>query len=203
MWSWSYSSDNGDLVDVVVPFMGESITDGTLAKFLKKPGDHVNTDEPIAQVETDKAAFEPAPSEKKVDKQIPKAETLPKETPKEKPKAPSPPQSKPSAMEPQLLPKQREIRVPMTRLRKHVATRLKNSQNTFAMLTTFNEVDMTNVMKLRSDYTDAFVEKHGVKLGLMLNFVKPIINAVIDGDDIIYRDYIDINIAVGTPEVCC
>ncbi|KAA8515524.1 hypothetical protein F0562_018865 [Nyssa sinensis] len=261
MWSRPFSSDNGDLVDAVVPFMGESITDGTLAKFLKKPGDHVNTDEPIAQVETDKvtidvaspeagiiqkfvakegdtvepgtkvavisksvegvthvapsektpskAASEPAPSEKEVDKQIPKAETLPKVTPKEKPKAPSPPQSKPSAMEPQLPPKERERRVPMTRLRKRVATRLKDSQNTFAMLTTFNEVDMTNLMKLRSDYKDAFVEKHGVKLGLMSGFIKaavsglqnqPIINAVIDGDDIIYRDYIDISIAVGTPK---
>jgi 2-oxoglutarate dehydrogenase E2 component (dihydrolipoamide succinyltransferase) len=97
----------------------------------------------------------------------------------------------------------------MTRLRKRVATRLKDSQNTFALLTTFNEVDMTNLMKLRSDYKDAFVEKHGVKLGLMSGFVKaavsglqnqPIINAVIDGDDIIYRDYIDISIAVGTPK---
>lgn len=131
--------------------------------------------------------------------------------PKEKPKAFSapPPSSKPSASEPQLPPKDRERRVPMTRLRKRVATRLKDSQNTFAMLTTFNEVDMTNLMKLRSDYKDAFVEKHGVKLGLMSGFVKaavsglqnqPIINAVIDGDDIIYRDYIDISIAVGTPK---
>ncbi|KAF7831348.1 dihydrolipoyllysine-residue succinyltransferase component of 2-oxoglutarate dehydrogenase complex 2, mitochondrial [Senna tora] len=95
----------------------------------------------------------------------------------------------------------------MTRLRKRVATRLKDSQNTFALLTTFNEVDMTNLMKLRADYKDAFVEKHGVKLGLMSGFVKaavnalqhqPIVNAVIDGDDIIYRDYIDISVAVGT-----
>ncbi|KAA8531341.1 hypothetical protein F0562_006050 [Nyssa sinensis] len=237
MWSRPYSSDNGDLVNVVVPFMGESITDGTLAKFLKKLGDHVNIDEPIAHVEINKvtidvvspeagiiqkflakegytveprtkvavisksvegvthvapsektpskAAFELAPSEKEVDKQIPKAETLLNEILKEKPK------------------------VPMTRLRKHVATCLKDSQNTFEMLTTFNEVNMTNFMKLRSDYTDAFIEKHGMTLGLMSGFVKatvsglqnqPIINAVIDRDDIIYRDYIDISIAVGTPK---
>ncbi|KAF8061247.1 hypothetical protein N665_1208s0006 [Sinapis alba] len=87
----------------------------------------------------------------------------------------------------------------MTRLRKRVATRLKDSQNTFALLTTFNEVDMTNLMKLRSQYKDAFFEKHGVKLGLMSGFIKhqPVVNAVIDGDDIIYRDYVDISIAVG------
>ncbi|KAI8018839.1 hypothetical protein LOK49_LG04G03018 [Camellia lanceoleosa] len=96
--------------------------------------------------------------------------------------------------------------------------RLKDSQNTFALLTTFNEVDMTNLMKLRSNYKDVFVEKHGVKLGLMSGFVKvmclsfaaavsglqnqPIINPVIDeDDDIIYRDYIDISIAIGTSKV--
>ncbi|KAE7995396.1 hypothetical protein FH972_000201 [Carpinus fangiana] len=271
----SFSSDNGGLVDAVVPFMGESITDGTLATFLKQPGDHVEVDEPIAQIETDKvtidvaspeagvlqkfvakegdtvepgtkiavisksgenvshvapseklrskAASKPSAEKKKADKEKPKEETsLPKpkaetsppkpkaETSPPKPKAPSPPRPKPSATEPQLPPRERERRVPMTRLRKRVATRLKDSQNTFAMLTTFNEVDMTNLMKLRSDYKEAFVEKHGVKLGLMSGFIKaavsglqnqPIINAVIDGDDIIYRDYIDISIAVGTPKV--
>ncbi|KAF5481046.1 hypothetical protein F2P56_001735 [Juglans regia] len=260
----SFSSDNGDLVEAVVPFMGESITDGTLANFLKKPGDRVEVDEPIAQIETDKvtidvvspeagtlqkfvakegdtvepgtkiavisksgegvtqapsekAAAQPPPPEQKksVEKQTPKEETAPV---KEKIKEPSPPQPKTkgsssppkaTASEPQLPPKDRERRVPMTRLRKRVATRLKDSQNTFALLSTFNEVDMTNLMKLRSDYKDAFLEKHGVKLGLMSGFVKaavtalqnqPIVNAVIDGDDIIYRDYVDISIAVGTPK---
>uniref|UniRef100_A0A7I4E6G5 dihydrolipoyllysine-residue succinyltransferase n=1 Tax=Physcomitrium patens TaxID=3218 RepID=A0A7I4E6G5_PHYPA len=100
-----------------------------------------------------------------------------------------------------------ERRVPMTRLRKRVATRLKDSQNTFALLTTFNELDMGNLMELRSQHKDTFLEKHGVKLGFMSGFVKaavsalkqfPAVNAVIDGDDIIYRDYIDISIAVGT-----
>lgn len=261
--SRSFSSDSGDLVEAVVPFMGESITDGTLANFLKKPGDRVAVDEPIAQIETDKVTIDvvspeagtiqkfvakegdtvepgakiavisksgegatqappekaaaPPASEKKesAGKQIPRAETTPT---KEKVKEPSPSQPKtkePSlppkakASEPQLPPKERERRVPMTRLRKRVATRLKDSQNTFAMLSTFNEVDMTNLMKLRSDYKDAFLEKHGVKLGLMSGFVKaavsalqnqPVVNAVIDGDDIIYRDYIDISIAVGTPK---
>ncbi|KAG6736994.1 hypothetical protein POTOM_060050 [Populus tomentosa] len=277
-WSRPFSSDTGvlltglygfpsfvhytllwDLVDAVVPFMGESITDGTLAKFLKNPGDSVEVDEPIAQIETDKVTIdvaspeagvikeyiakegdtvEPgariavisksgegvahvAPSEniskkaapkqsasqtKDEEKQKPKVEASPVP---EKPKTPATPPPKRSATEPQLPPKERERRVPMTRLRKRVATRLKDSQNTFAMLTTFNEVDMTNLMKLRSDYKDAFVEKHGVKLGLMSGFIKaavsglqnqPIINAVIDGDDIIYRDYVDISIAVGTPK---
>ncbi|KAK1583514.1 hypothetical protein Q3G72_024471 [Acer saccharum] len=259
IWSRTFSSENGDLVEAVVPFMGESITDGTLATFLKNPGDTVAVDEPIAQIETDKvtidvtspeagvikefvakegetvepgtkiavisksgegvahvapsekipekAASKPSPAEKTSDeKPKPKAESAPVV---EKPKSPSTPPPKRSATEPQLPPKDRERRVPMTRLRKRVATRLKDSQNTFALLTTFNEVDMTNLMKLRSDYKDAFVEKHGVKLGLMSGFVKaavsglqnqPIINAVIDGDDIIYRDYIDISIAVGTPK---
>ncbi|WOH09166.1 hypothetical protein DCAR_0728621 [Daucus carota subsp. sativus] len=261
VWSRSYSSDSGELVEAVVPYMGESITDGTIATFLRKPGDHVDIDEPIAQVETDKVTIDvaspesgiikeflakegdtvepgtkiaiiskssegvthvapsekppskaasepsPAPAEKeKMDKQMPKAETT---LPKDKPKVPSPPNSRSSPSEPQLPPKERERRVPMTRLRKRVATRLKDSQNTFALLTTFNDVDMTNLMKLRSEYKDAFLEKHGVKLGLMSGFVKaavsglqnqPIINAVIDGDDIIYRDYIDISIAVGTPK---
>ncbi|XP_030515883.1 dihydrolipoyllysine-residue succinyltransferase component of 2-oxoglutarate dehydrogenase complex 1, mitochondrial-like [Rhodamnia argentea] len=255
-----FSTESGDLVDAVVPFMGESITDGTLAKFLKNPGDRVEVDEPIAQIETDKVTIDvaspeagviqkfvakegetvepgtkiavisqsgegathvapsesagekatppPRPAEKVEEKQKPKAEPAPVA---EKPKAslPPPPPAKRSATEPQLPPKERERRIPMTRLRKRVAARLKDSQNTFALLTTFNEVDMTNLMKLRSDYKDAFLEKHGVKLGLMSGFVKaavsglqnqPIINAVIDGDDIIYRDYVDISIAVGTPK---
>ncbi|KAI7731024.1 hypothetical protein M8C21_017418 [Ambrosia artemisiifolia] len=258
MQSRMFSSDSGDLVDAVVPFMGESISDGTLATFLKKPGDRVEIDEPIAQVETDKVTIDvaspeagiiqefvakegdtvepgtkvaiisksaegaaappksasteavsqppPPTAEKDEEKPKPKVETSPVI---EKPKPASPPPPKTSASEPQLPPKDRERRVPMTRLRKRVATRLKDSQNTFALLTTFNEVDMTNLMKLRSEYKDAFLEKHGVKLGLMSGFVKaavsglqnqPIINAVIDGDDIIYRDYIDISIAVGTPK---
>ncbi|XP_010536670.1 PREDICTED: dihydrolipoyllysine-residue succinyltransferase component of 2-oxoglutarate dehydrogenase complex 2, mitochondrial [Tarenaya hassleriana] len=254
-WVRPFSSGNGDSVEAVVPHMGESITDGTLANFLKKPGDRVEADEPIAQVETDKVTIdivspapgviqefivkegdtvEPgtkvaiisksgeavshvAPSEKIPEKPASKPLLTPEKTDEkqklesnpvqEKPKAPVPPPPKQSAKEPQLPPKDRERRVPMTRLRKRVATRLKDSQNTFAMLTTFNEVDMTNLMSLRSQYKDAFYEKHGVKLGLMSGFVKgavsalqhqPVVNAVIDGDDIIYRDYIDISIAVGT-----
>lgn len=250
IWSRSFASENGDLVEAVVPHMGESVTDGTLANFLKKPGDRVEADEVIAQIETDKVTIDvsspeagviekltasegdtvtpgtkiaiisksAAPSEAHV---TPSKETSQKEAP------PPPPPEKPkveekppkvesvktkasklaSPSEPQLPPKERERRVSMPRLRKRIANRLKDSQNTFALLTTFNEVDMTNLMKLRSDYKDEFVKKHGVKLGLMSCFVKaavsalqnqPVVNAVIDGDDIIYRDYIDISVAVGT-----
>ncbi|KAH7844645.1 hypothetical protein Vadar_030191 [Vaccinium darrowii] len=257
--SRSFSSDHGDLVEAVVPDMGESISDGTLAKFLKKPGDRVQVDEPIAQVETDKVTIDvaspeagiikefvakegdtvepgtkialiskpgeggedaihaapseesppppPLPREKEqVEKQIPKAEVTLR---KQEDKLSNPPPPIPTASEPQLPPRDRERRVPMTRLRKRVAQRLKDAQNTYVMLTTFNEIDMTNLMKLRTDYKDAFAEKHGVKLGFMSGFVKaavsglqnlPIVNSVIDGDDIIYRDYIDISIAVGTPK---
>ncbi|XP_023634170.1 dihydrolipoyllysine-residue succinyltransferase component of 2-oxoglutarate dehydrogenase complex 2, mitochondrial isoform X2 [Capsella rubella] len=253
-WVRPFSSESGDTVEAVVPHMGESITDGTLANFLKKPGERVEADEAIAQIETDKVTIdiaspasgviqeflvkegdtvepgtkvaiiskseavshaaptqkvpetsEPKPAPPAEDKQKSKVENAPVP---DKPKAASsPPPPKQSAKEPQLPPKERERRVPMTRLRKRVATRLKDSQNTFALLTTFNEVDMTNLMKLRSQYKDAFYEKHGVKLGLMSGFIKaavsalqhqPVVNAVIDGDDIIYRDYVDISIAVGT-----
>ncbi|KAI3443413.1 hypothetical protein Pfo_000078 [Paulownia fortunei] len=251
IWSRSFSSNTeGDIVEAVVPFMGESISDGTLATFLKKPGDRVEVDEPIAQVETDKVTIDvnspeagviqkliakegdtvepgtkiaiisksgegvthvapfdekpsgkapPSPSppaEEKKEKPMPKVETTPVV---EKPKGSPPLLPKPQLQNPSC-----PLKKGKDGLRKRVATRLKDSQNTFALLTTFNEVDMTNLMKLRSDYKDAFVEKHGVKLGLMSGFVKaavsalqkqPIVNAVIDGDDIIYRDYVDISIA--------
>eukprot|EP00897_Mesotaenium_endlicherianum_P009964 jgi/Mesen1/8997/ME000056S08407 len=261
-WVRSYAG-GGDSLQVVVPSMGESITDGAVAALLKKPGDAVEADEVIAQIETDKvtidvrsseagvlekyevkegdtvtpgvtvatvtkgaaasassaaSAEKPAPPSKQ--KPAPEEKPVKKEAPAASPAPPSPPPppaaSKPAASpqaakaaEPQLVPKDRERRVSMTRLRKRVATRLKDSQNTFALLTTFNEVDMTNLMALRNDFKDGFLEKHGVKLGFMSAFVKaavsalkqePTVNAVIDGDDIIYRDYVDISVAVGTPK---
>lgn len=103
----------------------------------------------------------------------------------------------------------REKRVPMTKLRKTIAKRLKDSQNTAAMLTTFNEVDMTNVMALRSEYKDKFQDAHDAKLGFMSFFTKasvaalkelPAVNAEIDGDDIVYKNHYDIGMAVGTPQ---
>jgi 2-oxoglutarate dehydrogenase E2 component (dihydrolipoamide succinyltransferase) len=101
----------------------------------------------------------------------------------------------------------REERVRMTRLRQTIARRLKDAQNTAAMLTTFNEVDMTHVMALRAQYRDLFEKKHGVKLGFMGFFVRacvqalkeiPAVNAEIDGTDIVYKNYYHIGIAVGT-----
>lgn len=246
------SSGQGEIVEVTVPFMGESVRDGTIASFLKKPGDQVEVDDIIAQIETDKVTIDVRSDAKGILEKLTVKEgdtvspgivvasvakgesgTMEKptmasaapakvaiETAKkvEKPKAeiasaasppPAPPSEKPlkEATEPKLPPKDKERRVPMTRLRKRVATRLKDSQNTFALLTTFNEVDMTNLLELRSQYNEKFQEKHGVKLGLMSCFVKaavsaleqqPVVNAVIDGEDIIYRDYVDISIAVGT-----
>lgn len=103
----------------------------------------------------------------------------------------------------------REERVRMTRLRQKIAERLKEAQNTAAMLTTFNEVDMGAVMALRSQYKEGFEKKHGVKLGFMSFFVKacvnalqeyPAINAEIDGDEIVYKNYYDIGVAVSTPQ---
>ncbi|KAK8775373.1 hypothetical protein V5799_031281 [Amblyomma americanum] len=102
-----------------------------------------------------------------------------------------------------------EQRVKMNRMRQRIAQRLKDAQNTYAMLTTFNEVDMTSVIQMRSKYKDAFAKKHGVKLGFMSPFVKaaafalqdqPVVNAVIDEQEIVYRDYIDISVAVSTPK---
>jgi len=104
-------------------------------------------------------------------------------------------------------PAEREERVRMTRLRQTIAKRLKDAQNTAAMLTTFNEVDMTAVMALRNQYKDAFEKRHGVKLGFMSFFVKaciaalkevPAVNAEIDGQDLVYKNHYDIGIAVGT-----
>lgn len=102
-----------------------------------------------------------------------------------------------------------EERVKMTRLRKKIAERLKESQNTAAILTTFNEVDMSNILAMRNQYKDSFEKKHGVKLGFMSFFVKasimalkeiPAVNAEISGDEIIYKNYCDIGVAVGTEQ---
>jgi 2-oxoglutarate dehydrogenase E2 component (dihydrolipoamide succinyltransferase) len=102
----------------------------------------------------------------------------------------------------------REERVRMTRLRRTIANRLKEAQNTAAMLTTFNEVDMTNVMALRERLKEDFEKKHGARLGFMSFFVKaciaglkelPAVNAEIEGDELVYKNYYDIGVAVGTP----
>ena len=122
----------------------------------------------------------------------------------EKPAAPAPiPVAMPSAP----VASGGEERVKMTRLRQTIARRLKDAQNTAAMLTTFNEVDMTEVMAMRNQFKDVFEKKHGVKLGFMSFFVKaciqalkdvPAVNAEIDGEDIVYKNYYHVGVAVGT-----
>jgi 2-oxoglutarate dehydrogenase E2 component (dihydrolipoamide succinyltransferase) len=115
---------------------------------------------------------------------------------------PTPPPQPPSAGE-------REVRVRMTRLRRRIAERLKAAQNTAAMLTTFNEIDMSEAVALRERHRDAFEKKHHVRLGFMSIFVKaaivalkelPAVNAEIDGDDIVYKNHYDIGVAVGTEQ---
>ncbi|KAI3851264.1 hypothetical protein MKX03_002252, partial [Papaver bracteatum] len=200
------ASPEAGVIQKFVAKEGDTVEPGTKIAVISKSCEganvaHVAPSEEINTVKETPKSSAPAEKEKK-----PSVETV---VAKDKPKTPSPAPSRTSATEPILPPKERETKVPMTRLRKRVAKRLKESQNTFVQLTTTNEVDMTNLMKLRSEYKDAFVEKHGVKLGFMSGFVKaavsglqnqPIFDAVIDGDDIIYRDYFDISISVGTPK---
>ncbi|TWW68908.1 Dihydrolipoyllysine-residue succinyltransferase component of 2-oxoglutarate dehydrogenase complex [Takifugu flavidus] len=117
----------------------------------------------------------------------------------------------PTVPEPSTLGGRGESRVKMSRMRLRIAQRLKEAQNTCAMLTTFNEVDMSNIQEMRTLHKDAFLKKHGIKLGFMSAFVKaaahaltdqPAVNAVIDGatNEIVYRDYVDISVAVATPK---
>ncbi len=268
---------------IVVPALGESVSEATVAKWFKQVGDAVAADEPIVELETDKvtvevpapaagtlteiavevgasvavgallgsieagaagkakpaaagakaaaaapaatppAAHPPAPSARKLieenrldaaaiggtgkDGRVTKGDVLavlerPAAPPAARAPAPAPASTAPRPTD------LREERVKMTRLRKRIAERLKEAQNTAAMLTTFNEVDMTALNGLRNQYKDAFEKKHGVKLGFMSFFVKacvtalkewPAVNAEIDGDDLVYKNYYDIGVAVGTP----
>ena len=125
----------------------------------------------------------------------------------EKPAAAPAPAAAPVAATAPAAPQGAEERVRMSRLRQTIARRLKDAQNTAAMLTTFNEVDMTATMALRNQYKDVFEKKHGVKLGFMSFFVKacvlalkeiPAVNAEIDGEDIVYKNYYHVGVAVGT-----
>ena len=143
------------------------------------------------------AAARPAPAEASA---ATKAETRPAAR-RETPPAPAPPATRPVAGA-------REERVKMTRLRRRIAERLKEAQNTAAILTTYNEADMSAVLDLRKHYRDSFQQKHGVRLGFMSFFVKasinalqafPAVNAEIDGDEIVYHHRYDIGVAVSTP----
>ena len=277
------------MTDVRVPTLGESVTEATVATWFKQPGDNINMDEMLCELETDKVTVEvPSPAagvmgdivaqegsvvsmdallttisegraekpenEKKLAKQkdnnvikantevisgtqnsdiedAPSAKKLMAEnnispnqitgTGKEgrimkddvlkvvqsaviKTTENSPVSRAPSAVEDA----NREERVKMTRLRQTIAKRLKDSQNTAAMLTTYNEVDMTEVMSLRNEFKELFEKKHGTKLGFMSFFTKacchalkevPEVNAEIDGTDIVYKNYVHMGIAAGTP----
>jgi 2-oxoglutarate dehydrogenase E2 component (dihydrolipoamide succinyltransferase) len=233
-------------VAIEVPQMGDSITEGAVAALVKAPGESAETDEVIAQIETDKVTIDvKAPSSgtvreysvaegdtvtvgQKIATFVPGAAAAAKPKavsaapataaaaakPAAKP-APAPPAASAAAPAP---PKQTppptggdrtETRVKMTRLRLRVSERLKSAQNTYAMLTTFNEINMSNLMAMRAEYKDAFTETHGVKLGFMSCFIKaasealrqtPAVNAIIDGDEIVYRNYYDVSIAVSAPK---
>ena len=281
------------MTEIRVPALGESVTEATIGKWFKKPGDAVAVDEPLVELETDKVTIEvPAPAAGILaDIAAKDGETVavgallgqikagagagegataraPAEPPKERPSAPTPSPPSQHPVEAPLVPSVRRLsaesgiaaaqvagsgkdgrvtkgdmlaaieraaaaptpvaqsaaavqlrtpspaddavreeRVKMTRLRQTIARRLKEAQNTAAMLTTFNEVDMTSVMHLRGQYKDLFERKHAVKLGFMGFFARacvqalkeiPAVNAEIDGADIIYKNYYHIGVAVGT-----
>mmetsp|Transcript_1381 Transcript_1381/g.4133 ORF Transcript_1381/g.4133 Transcript_1381/m.4133 type:complete len:537 (-) Transcript_1381:672-2282(-) len=238
------SQQDIETAPILVPEMGESITEGTLIAWMKNVGDKVSEDEVIAQIETDKITVEVrAPKSGiiversanenetvAVGKQIAairfgedvegsesKQETS--QEPAEEQKSPPPPPSSVTSEEEASMAdsdedlgfpnvKTGERRVIMTNMRKRIAERLKEAQNTAAILTTFNEVDMSALMALRSDYKEDFFKKHKVKLGFMSAFVKactttlqeqPEVNAYIDAGEIVYRDYVDVSVAVSTP----
>jgi 2-oxoglutarate dehydrogenase E2 component (dihydrolipoamide succinyltransferase) len=274
--------------EVLVPTLGESITEATLGEWLKQPGDAVAADEPIASLETDKVSVEvPSPvagvmgaHAVKVGETVqvgamiatvdaggaaPAQAAAPQPAVTQAPAASAPPAPEASGEAAALSPSVRravlehgvdpatikgtgrdgritkedvetaasakpavaapapavptpasqpstggrkEERVRMTRLRQTIAKRLKEAQNTAAMLTTFNDVDMTAVIEARAKYKDLFEKKHGVRLGFMGFFVKaatmalkdlPSVNASIEGDEIVYHDYADISVAVSSP----
>ena len=269
---------------IVVPALGESITEATVSKWLKSAGDAVVMDEPLVELETDKITLEVPAVAAGVLGTVAVAEGQTVEVgavlgliePAEDGAAPPAPQAPPSLAQPagqapeparpQTLspavrklveehaldparipgtgrngrltkgdvlahlaaapeadsgappavahadpgpPEAREERVPMTRLRQRIAERLKEAQNTAAMLTTFNEVDMSAVIAVRERLRDAFENRHGVRLGFMSFFVKAAVvalkevravNAEIDGTDIVYKTHYDIAVAVGTDQ---
>ena len=264
--------------EIIVPSLGESVTEATIAKWFKKVGDAVTADEPLVELETDKVTMEVNAPASGVLKEIkvPEGKTVavgvqlgsidvnakgaaapakaaPAAPAKTAP-APDEKQAGPAARKlmdetgvkpasgtgkdgrvtkgdvltavdsgqtavdkkdvstghrPPITASRSEERVKMSKLRQVIAKRLKESQNTAAILTTFNEIDMTNVISLRADYKDLFEKKYGLRLGFMGFFVKaacaalkeiPAVNATIDGDEVVYKNYCDIGVAVGTEQ---
>merc|ERR1712137_915782 len=186
---------------------------GVLKKVYKQEGDLIEKGDKLWVIDTD--AKQPEKSEKP--KEEPKKETKEKESSdKEAASKDSKSEKKSDSKSAKSSAPQREARsapgsetrVKMSQMRARIAERLKDSQNTAAMLTTFQECDMHNLMQMRSEFKDLFQEEHGAKLGFMSCFVKASsnallkersVNAFIDGNEIVYKDYVDINIAVATP----
>ncbi|KAI8640765.1 dihydrolipoyllysine-residue succinyltransferase E2 component [Parasitella parasitica] len=208
-----------DKIDVTV----NSPASGTIVEVYAQEEDNVSVGADFFKLELGDAPKEgsaPAakkeePKEQAEDSKPAAAEPKKEEAPK--PAAAAPP--KPAAPAPAPAPKaedaekvfgsRNESRVKMNRMRLRIAERLKQSQDTAASLTTFNEIDMTNLMSLRAEYKDAVVKKHGVKFGFMSAFVKasaealreiPAVNASIDGQEIVYHDFVDMSVAVSTPK---
>ena len=234
--------------EVKVPVLPESINEATVALWHKKPGDYVEVDDVIVEIETDKVVLEVPAEEAGILTEIlaKEGETVnaqqilalldeePKEEVKEvKAEEPIAPKQESvqeiiketieevAAPEPikeelkipavnnnvPLSGDRMEERVPMTRIRKTIATRLHSATQNTAMLTTFNEVDMTEILAMRKSYKEAFEKKYSVKLGFMSFFVKaaveslkkfPTVNAYLDGDDIVYHAYCDVSVAVSS-----
>jgi len=253
------------MIEVKVPVLPESINEATVAAWHKKPGDFVELDDVIVEIETEKVVLE-VPAEdsgvlteikakegetvseqqvlgilekksqdssketttkekKSAKKEKPaqeptdevKQEAVAKETPEEEAKEEAKEASEEKTQEdiPKPLEKGNtalkgnrvEERVPMSRIRKTIAKRLHSATQNTAMLTTFNEVDMSAILSMRSTYKEAFEKKYSVKLGLMSFFVKavveslkkfPTVNAYIDGDDIVYHAYCDVSVAISS-----
>ncbi|KAF9192934.1 2-oxoglutarate dehydrogenase complex E2 component [Haplosporangium sp. Z 11] len=181
--------------------LGDAPAGGAAPKKEEEPKKEVKKEEPKQE----------APKQEAPKKEAPKKEEPKKEAPapsKSAPAAAAPASSFEAPSAPVAFSRE-ERSVKMNRMRQTIAKRLKQSQETAASLTTFNEVDMSNLMKLRTTYKDAVLKKHNVKLGFMSAFVKaschalkelPAVNARIEGDSIIYNDYVDVSVAVATPK---
>ena len=242
--------------EVRVPVLPESISEATVAAWHKKPGDYVELDDVIVEIETDKvvlevpaeeagvlteilakegetvneeqvlgllndeseASSEAAPEQEKATQeetpetiQASPTEAAKEESSEEPVAPPETPKAEPVAT-PETQPSQpmsnrMEERVPMTRIRKTIANRLHSATQNTAMLTTFNEIDMSEILAMRASYKEAFEKKYAVKLGFMSFFVKaaveslkkfPTVNAYIDGDDIVYHAFCDVSVAVSS-----
>ncbi|OWK09725.1 DLST, partial [Cervus elaphus hippelaphus] len=201
-----------DVITVKTPAFAESVTEGDV-RWEKAVGDTVAEDEVVCEIETDKTSVQvPSPANGVIEALlVPDGGKVEGGTPlfTLRKTGAAPAKAKPAAAPAAAAPKA-EPAEKMNRMRQRIAQRLKEAQNTCAMLTTFNEIDMSNIQEMRARHKDAFLKKHNLKLGFMSAFVKasafalqeqPVVNAVIDDatKEVVYRDYIDISVAVATP----